>query len=561
MNQHEKELAKYQLENEQQVLKDLKAVYRKALKDVQANIAGLNARTDMQNIQSIVHQKKYQKAIEAQIKDILKHLNDNSYQTIEDYIMDCYDNGYIGQMWKMQKETGVTMVTPIDQKKVLQAYTHDSALSKNYYKANPVKGRVAENFTLLKKRVKSNVSRGIAAGMTWTEVAYNLASGMKNSFDKAMFDAMRIARTEGHRVNQQGYLDAGQKAKEAGADCVKQWDATLDGVTRPWHREADGQIREMDDDFTVGGEKMQAPSVGGSARNVCNCRCQLLIRARWALDEDELKTLQDRAKFFGLDKTQDFEDFKQKYLKIPEEADTLKLENLLNKPVDSEGESYNKLLAKLTTGKVEYKPVENHKSEVTEEQIISNLGGGDNTQGSCASVGLAYIGQKLGWNVLDFRDGMSRKTFANHTNIGYIAKLEGVSSKIVSSQRPMKDCLTIFNEIEEGKEYYLASACHAAMIRKINGKVQYLELQSGNSSGYTNGWHDFENPYPNNAITNVKDALKWRFGVPKTKSKYLYKTTLIEAESLKDNLEFKSLLGFINTAENEQRKGSNGTIK
>ena len=328
MNAQEKLLAKTQLEKEQQVLKDLKAVYRKALKDVQANIAGLNARTDMQNIQSIIYQKKYQEALEQQIKDILDDLNNNSFESIDQYIRESYDNGYIGQMWKMRKETGVTMVMPIDQKKVMRAYTNDTKLSSKYYKENPVQGRLAENVSYLKKRVRSNVSRGIAAGMTWTEVAYNIARGMKNSFDKAMNDAMRIARTEGHRVNQQGYLDAGEAAKNAGADCVKQWDSTLDGLTRPWHREADGQIRELDDDFIVDGEKMQAPSVGGSARNVCNCRCQLLIRARWALDQDELKTLQDRAAFFGLDKTDSFNEFKEKYLQLSEEADTLGVEAL-----------------------------------------------------------------------------------------------------------------------------------------------------------------------------------------------------------------------------------------
>ena len=34
------------------------------------------------------------------------------------------------------------------------------------------------------------------------------------------------------------------------------------------------------------------------------------------MDADELQTLQDRAVYFGLDKTEDFEDFKKKYLAI-----------------------------------------------------------------------------------------------------------------------------------------------------------------------------------------------------------------------------------------------------
>lgn len=146
---------------------------------------------------------------------------------------------------------------------------------------------------------------------------------MNSPFRKAYNNAIRIARTEGHRIQNEATLDGQHEAKKKGADIVKQWDATLDSRTRPEHREADGQIMELDEPFDVGGEKMQAPGVGGSAKNVCNCRCCLLQRAKWALDDDELKTLQERAAFFGLDKTQSFNDFKQKYLKLPDNADTM----------------------------------------------------------------------------------------------------------------------------------------------------------------------------------------------------------------------------------------------
>ena len=46
-----------------------------------------------------------------------------------------------------------------------------------------------------------------------------------------------------------------------------------------------------------------------------NCRCALLQRAKWALDQDELDRLQQRAEYYGLDKSDSFEDFKRKYLK------------------------------------------------------------------------------------------------------------------------------------------------------------------------------------------------------------------------------------------------------
>jgi uncharacterized protein with gpF-like domain len=102
---------------------------------------------------------------------------------------------------------------------------------------------------------------------------------------------------------------------------VKQWDSTLDGRTRPTHRKLDGQIREVDEPFEMDGKKAMFPGDFGDPAEDCNCRCASLTRARWGLDETELKTLQDRAEYFGIDKTKDFKDFKKKYLKATKETD------------------------------------------------------------------------------------------------------------------------------------------------------------------------------------------------------------------------------------------------
>ena len=93
----------------------------------------------------------------------------------------------------------------------------------------------------------------------------------------------------------------------------------LDGKTRPTHRKLDGQIREVDEPFEMDGKKAMFPGDFGDPAEDCNCRCASLTRARWGLDEDELKTLKERAKFFDLDKTKDFKDFKKKYLKAAAE--------------------------------------------------------------------------------------------------------------------------------------------------------------------------------------------------------------------------------------------------
>ena len=59
-------------------------------------------------------------------------------------------------------------------------------------------------------------------------------------------------------------------------------------------------------------------------------RRSFALRAVAALDEDELKTLQERADFWGLDKSKDIDEFKEKYLKATQTAEnagkTLKIQ-------------------------------------------------------------------------------------------------------------------------------------------------------------------------------------------------------------------------------------------
>lgn len=316
MNKAQKEVQQAQLNDEKKVIKLLELVYEQAKKDCEQKIRELSARTDLENLQSIIYQKEYQQIMVDQIESILYDLHEGQFTTIADYLQQSYINGYVGMYYDLHL-SGIPLVVPINQDQVVKAVRTDSKLSDSLY------NRLGEDVAYLKRSIRAELSRGIASGSTWNEVALRIAKGMNSPFNKAYNNAIRIARTEGHRIQNEAALDGQHEAKKKGADIVKQWDATLDSRTRPEHREADGQIMELDEPFDVGGEKMQAPGVGGSARNVCNCRCCLLQRAKWALDDDELKVLQERAAFFGLDKTQSFNDFKQKYLKLPDNADTM----------------------------------------------------------------------------------------------------------------------------------------------------------------------------------------------------------------------------------------------
>lgn len=326
MNKAEKATVKAHLDAEAQCLKDLEQSYKKAKKDYQDAIRALNARKKMNdpNLSSVVHQKKYQEALLKQIDGVLNTLQTNTFTTADEFFRGSYTDGYVGSMYEMH-HAGIPLVIPISPQRMQRAIQTDSKLSPAYYLK---KGLSVINIKTLKKKIASEVTSLIASGQSWLQASESMM--VQRSFTIAQSDSMRIVRTEGNRINQQARLDAGDDAVKAGCDLVKIWDATLDSRTRPAHAEADGQIVEWGEDFTVMGEQLPCPGVHGSASNVINCRCQLLKKSKWALDEDELEELKKRAEYFGLDKSKDFEEFKKKYLKLPDDAPTTTIPDIVS---------------------------------------------------------------------------------------------------------------------------------------------------------------------------------------------------------------------------------------
>lgn len=551
MNKRQIEVEKAKLAAEKKQLNQLKATYKQAADDIANKIKISNGKInvllkDFDNLdevqksilQSQIYQRNFQLSLKKQIDGFMKELEKDQYSSVSEYLRQSYDMGYIGTMYDLAGQ-GIPLIMPIDQKKVTKAIVHDTKLSKRLYT------RLGEDVNRLKKKVAGEISRGIATADSYVNIARNIANGTMAGINKTM----RIARTEGHRIQCTAAFDAQYAAKDAGADIVKQWDATLDGRTRDTHRQLDGQIRELDEPFEVGGMTAMYPSDFGDPAEDINCRCALLQRARWALDETELQTLKDRAKYFGLDKTKDFDDFKKKYLKLSNDANKIKVNNVLDKPIKSSEPHYDVLLTSLNERNVKYNPVHDHLKQLTESEIIETLAGGDTTKGSCASLGLAYIGQKQGWNILDFRGGESQRFFSMGLNLLYMSQAKGLKVLRAEAKTALTAGNRLLKQCEVGKEYYLACGRHASIVRKLDdGRLQYLELQSA----FKNGWTDFNG--------NPRFTLKTRFGCSTSlPSVNDFMINIDESDFSTDD--FKSLLGYINTVESEQMKGQHGTIK
>ena len=297
MNHRQKLVQQQFLNNEKEILNRLKRVYGQAQLDINAKIKTLELDIDgleslwddfegtkeeadilKSRIQSKIYQKKYQEAIKGQIDGILGDLRRNAYENINEYLEKCYDDGFIGTMFDLQGQ-GIPMIMPIDQEATVRAVQLESKISKGLYT------RMGEEVETLKTNIAKEVSRGIANGFSYAQVAQQIKFKMTGTYTTpggAMYRAQTIARTEGHRIQTTAAMDACYKAKEKGADVVKQWDATLDAKTRNSHVAVDGEIRELDKPFSNG--LMFPGDPAGGAAEVVNCRCALLQRAKWALE-------------------------------------------------------------------------------------------------------------------------------------------------------------------------------------------------------------------------------------------------------------------------------------
>lgn len=362
MNNRQKLVQKQFLNSEEEVIKRLNEVYSKSLVEINDKIEKLSftigklqqeydwmdiddpQRAKVKSmIQSRIYQKKYQEQLQKQLDGILKRMQTSEFTTISEYLDECYTDGFIGTIFDAQGQ-GVPIITPIDQEAMVRAVQLESKISKGLYR------RLGEDVTLLRKKITAEVSRGIASGMTFKQVAKQLENQSRIGFNKAV----RIARTEGHRIQCTATMDAMTSAKDRGADVVKQWDSTLDARTRDSHAKIDGEIRELDKKFSNG--LMFPGDSSGSAAEVVNCRCALLQRAKWAVDGGFTKINNFTKQVESFDSPQQYDEFKKSFFSKENKAymnyveqmqDKYKTKNfasVLEKMSDREYDHYSKLL-------------------------------------------------------------------------------------------------------------------------------------------------------------------------------------------------------------------------
>lgn len=125
------------------------------------------------------------------------------------------------------------------------------------------------------RAINSQVLQGILTGESMDEIAKRLDK-LPNMNREA---AIRTARTAVTSAENKGRYDSYKQAAKDGLILEKQWLATNDRNTRPYHVELNGQIQPYNKPFVNAlGTIMYPGDPSADGANVYNCRCTMIAK-------------------------------------------------------------------------------------------------------------------------------------------------------------------------------------------------------------------------------------------------------------------------------------------
>lgn len=495
---------------------------------------------ELENASSKFHISRLE-ALQIQTQNSLETMFAQQMGTMKKALSDVYASGYYHTAYAVQQGFGLGWdIAGLDQAQIEKVLSKPWAVDGYNFST-----RIWNSKTKLIGEVHNELSKNLLTGADPQKAIDSLAKKMGTSKS----NAGRLVMTE-----QAYFSSAAQK------DCFNDLDveeyeivATLDSHTSDICRSLDGKVFKMSD---------YKPGVTAPPFHVY-CRSTTAPHFKENFDAGERAARGADGKTYYVPDDVTYSEWKKAFVDGDKSGFAEVQKNHFSrtekrgtiKPKE-QSEASKFIEQACTTENVEHRAVQALPKQLTSDEIIERLAGGDMTQGSCSSLAFAYIGNKNGLDVLDFRDGGSRRVFSMNKNIMKMLELPGVEGSITKVKKEVQGTIDVLKNLELNKEYYLATGKHAAIVRKLDTGYQYLELQSK----YQNGWMPFER-YGSMATT-----LNKRFGCRKTVDKsfgYVWERTVIlmDVDSFKDNEEFEQLLGYINTAVDKQRKGALGDVR
>lgn len=463
-------------------------------------------------------------ALKIQTQQSMEVLFGNELDEVDKMASKTYTDNYYHTMYEVQKGFNVGFnIASIDKNKLQKIVNKPWAVDEKNFSE-----RIWGNKVKLINELHQQLTRMCLTG----DSPDSVIKYMEKKFNTSKSQAGNLVMTES------AYFSS-----LARQDCFKDLDvekyeivATLDSHTSSICQEQDGKVYNMKD-YQPG---VTAPPF----HNYCRSTTVPYFEDDYGVPGERAARDENGKTYYVSDKLK-YNDWYNQYVKEePTQQPELKNDKKNGKINVSE------ITKELRNSKIEYNEVQKLNKPLTDDEIIEKVSGGDKTKGSCSSVAFTYIANKNGLDVLDFRGGTSQDFFSMNGNIYKISQLPGIKSVIEENYNDIMGTMNLLKTIEEGKEYYLATGSHAAIVRKVESKYQFLELQSAKENGFKQ-------------LTT--DILKHRFKCKQTHSiqgmKFKTKNILMEVDSFKNNEEFEEIMGYVNTQKGNQLKGVGGYAK
>lgn len=518
-------------------LKELQWDIQEYIKYGQENAMNQQWMKELENASARFHISRLE-ALKLRTQQSLEVAFGNELDSLDGMVKRLYQSGYYHTCFEVQKGFNIGWeIGQIDERKLQKVISKPWAADGKTFS-----DRVWQSKTTMVNELHQQMTRTIIQGKAPDEAIKALSKYVSGKTKNAKYNAGRLVMTEQAFISSAAQKDAFNDLDVEEFEIV----ATLDSHTSEICREMDGKHFPMKD---------FQPGVTAPPFHVwCRSTTVPYFDDEWGRSGERAARGEDGKTYYvPADMTypeweKEMVDGQTDDLKPAVPDDTMK--------VEEPSETLQQIQKVCEANNVEHKPVQKLSQQLSSDEIIKKLAGGDMTKGSCSSLAFAYIGNKNGLDVVDFRGGGSQYVFSANTNIKKMVELPGVDGSITMVKKQIAGTMEILNNLALNKEYYIATGKHAAIVRRLESGVEYLELQSK----YQNGWMSFDR-YGSMAAT-----LNKRFGCRKTVDKQFGKVwekpvVLMDVDSFNGNTEFEQILGYINTALNSQKKGVMGDVK
>lgn len=252
---------------------DIRKEYQKLVKRILVDLSELFEKYEKDGQLTYAELAKYNRLTDF-LKQIERQIGATSLElsvVLTGLLSAVYVRSYYYTGWSVQKES----LKPLNYRTIKQNQIKRAI-------DNPVRGLTLTE-TLEKQRrdiiytIRQTVTQSVVKGVTYKE----MASELKERFEGDYKKAIRVARTETHRVREQGTLDSARYAASKGVQMLKKWrnmkDSRVRKTSKANHVQMDHKLIPVEDMFDLGGGKQGiAPGNTGYAEHDINCRCILV---------------------------------------------------------------------------------------------------------------------------------------------------------------------------------------------------------------------------------------------------------------------------------------------